>query len=305
MNILRKRNWGGAPQSVGGRFGCLLALLGGLSVLPARADVTLVYGEAVDTGETPAPTHQVHVREGGVSIANAVDKRLLIFDAAAGLITVVDHGSRRKTSLDDDGIRRLAAKFAEAQQKTLAQIEEKLAKLPKEEREVLRETVDMLHAVNVSPEKLAAPVYRYEDTGKKEEFLKIPAAEATLFRGDQPESLALLATREASGLSESDHAALRGLQDHLERLTKVLPTYMRSWLGSQGMLSGDGRLALRIVRGGDPANGGGRRMELLRIDHEPLEAGWFAVPEDYAAIRLDEFVDEVSGAPKSENVSEK
>lgn len=285
--------------------GVLIAAAGWSPALPSAADVTLVYGEAPDTGERPQPTHQIHVQGSRVSIANAADKRLLIYDHGSRRATIVDHATKRRSDFDTDGVRRLAAQFLDSQRQMLDQIEKRMESLPKDERDKLRETVDMLQLANRNPEKLAAPVFRHEETGKKETFLGMEGVEAMLLRGDKPEALTLLATREVTKIGEEEFGALMGLQTHLESLARGLPADMQSWLGPQGMLSGDGRLALRILTDGDPALGGSRRMELLRLDHGKVEKGWFEVPEDYPALRLDEFVLPPVIPSKSENNSEK
>ncbi|MCB1078847.1 MAG: hypothetical protein KDM64_13590 [Verrucomicrobiae bacterium] len=271
----------------------------------AGADAPSVYGEGPDTGEVPPPTHHIHLKDGRISIANAVDKRLLIFDSKTGRATVVDHRAKQVSDFDDDGIRRLTARIIETQRQVLAEIEGKLSKLPKEERDALRETVDMLHEINQSPEKLNAPTYRYEGAGKSETLLGVKAEEATLLKGDKPVATALLATREASGIPESEFAALNGLQRRFDQLAKVLPPHLQSWLGAQGMLSVDGMLALRVLPMEDLEVGGGRRLELLRIDHEPIEEGWFSIPDSYEKISLERLVEPQKEVPNSENVSEK
>lgn len=272
---------------------------------PAMADVTLVYGEGPDTGEQPVPTHQIQVRAGKVSIATTADKRVLVYESGADRAVVVDHRSRNRAALDADGVRRLAARLAESQRQALQQIEEKLANLPKEERDQLRETIDLLRLASQSPESLAAPVFRSEETGKRERFLELEAVETILLRNEKPEATVLVAGREAARVAEEDFRTLERFQSFLEGLTKGLPPDMQSWIGLRGLISPDGRLALRVLRNGRPGEGGGMRLELLRIDREPADPGWFEVPAEFAPVRWEDLYPIPSPAPGAGNVLEK
>jgi hypothetical protein len=274
-------------------FSTVLALY--YSIGLANADVTLVYGHGADTGEVPTPTHQVMIRDGQVAIANAADKRLLIFDSKAGSAWVVDHDFKEKTPVTAEGLEKLAARLMESQQRALAEIEKKMSQMSKEDREGLRPTLDMLQAAVASPEKLTAPAYRVEEVGHTEKFLGIEAKGAWLLKGDAKIAQTLLASPEAAGLKEEDRAALVGLSGYLERLTKGLPAMVRASLGLSGLIAPDGRLVLKSV----PEAAGGSRMELLAIRSDAVEKGWFNAPADYAVVAMEVMVGSVS-PPKAE-----
>lgn len=260
----------------------------------AQADMTLVYGQGIDTGEVPAATHQVMIRDGKVAIANSADKRLLIFDSKADSAVVVDHDFKEKTTVTAEGLEKLAARLMESQQLALAEIEKKMSQMSKEDREGLRPTLEMLQAALATPEKLKAPSFRVEEVGHTEKFLGIEARGAWLLKGDAKVAQTLLASGEAAGLKEEDRAALIGLSAYLERLTMGLPAMVRSSLGLGGLISPDGRLVLKSV----PEAAGGTRMELRSIRRDAVEKGWFNVPDDYVAVPMDVLVG-VAPPPKA------
>ncbi len=287
-----------------------LASFVALSVLASevRADATLVYGTSTESepGRKTAPSHQVHIRGGKVSIANAVDKRLLVFDAKTGRATVVDHGARQRADLDAESVERLAMALEETQRKVLAAMEDKLRDLPKKERDEMRRAMDLLHAAGAGDDSSKADRHRFVETGKAAVFRGMKVSGAEIQRGGKPWGKALLADREELGLSEEDHATLMAFQRFFDALTAALPGRMRQQFGGLNFVTAAGKMPVSLERKKSGAaateDDVGADLELLRVDRTDVEDGWFRVPADYEEIPLHPVAgggEERSGAGKS------
>ncbi len=247
----------------------------------SMADVTLVYAQAGEGESTGGPTHQIHLRDGRVSIANAADKRLLIFDAEARQAWVVDHREETVTELTREALEGLAATLVETQRQVLAEMEDKLRDLPREEREELRRVMDVLHR-STDPDAGAPPeARRFEVTGKQSEMLGMTVSEARVFVGDQPWGTALLAGPGTAGLPEKERESVRAFGRFFDALAAGLPSSLRHRLGDLAILSPDGRLVTKLSR-----EGGETILELLRLDREPVDPGWFTVPGDFTVVPI-------------------
>lgn len=276
-------------------------------------DVTLVYGASPEGGGDPAPTHQVHVREGKLSIANAMDKRLLIFDASAGEARVVDHATRRVAVLDRLGLEKMAANLVETQRQVLADMENRLLNLPVEEREALRRVMDELHAAN-EPDAVRAPGPRsFEETGKSGDILGKPARETRIRDGARPVGTGWVLDPGTLGIGEGDEETLRAFGAYFAELVKGLPNALQAQLGQLGMLTTEGMILGRVVAAEDDEKPDDERaeaprilLELLKVDGGAVESGWFEAPEGFVESALDALSTRVEEEiPAGENVSGK
>ncbi len=288
-----------------------LAIDGATSSL--LGDVTLVYGAEPEGGGTPAPTHQVHVREGQLSIANARDKRLLIFDASAGEARVVDHATRRVAVLDRSGLEKMAANLVETQRQVLADMENRLRNLPVEEREALRRVMDELHAAS-EPDAVRAPEPRsYEETGKTGEILGKPARETRIREGARPVGTGWVLNPGTLGIEEGDEETLRAFGAYFGELVKGLPNALQAQMGQLGMLTTEGMILGRVVAEEDGEETNDEQaatprvlLELLKVDGGAVESGWFESPEGFEESALDALSIRVEEAVSAgENVSGK
>lgn len=292
-----------------GMVAVAVCILGGL---PLHADVTLVYGASPEAGGVPAPTHQVHVRDGKLSIANARDKRLLIFDASTGEARVVDHAARRVAVLDRSGVEKMAAELVETQRQVLADMENRLRNLPSDEREALRRVMDELHAAS-APDAVRAPPQRsFEDTGKVGKVLGKSARQSLIREGDRQVGTGWVLDPEALGIDEEDAKMLEAFEGFFEELTKGLTNALRAQWGQLGMLIPGGEILGRLVEpGAEGARAGGDEaprvlLELLKVDAGEIEPGWFEIPESFSETALDRL--SASGdeaVPGEENLSRK
>ena len=247
------------------------------------ADATLVFGS---TGEGKTqPSHQIHLKAGKVSIANANDKRLLVYDSATNTASVVDHGKKEVAELNRAAFEEMAAELIETQRLVLEEMEGKLRDLPKEKREELRRVMEVLHRSNDPDSAGKAGELRFETTGKTGEWLGKKVKRANVYLREKMWGTALIADGASIGLSAEDFSAALAFQRYFDSVTKGLPAAVGQLFGKSGIVTEDGQLIVKLDQeksGDEPAESIG----LLRIDHEPVESGWFEVPSDFAKTSL-------------------
>ena len=276
-----------------------------LAVLPARADLTLVLGESAGEG----PTHQVHVKTGKVSVANALDRKLLVFDAASDTAVVVDHARKEVTELSREALERLVASMVDTRKRYLAGLEERLDELSQKDQDRLREVMDWLH-LSTEPRGSAAPAaLEFQKTGGQVEFQGKAGKKAVVRQDGEPWGTAVTADRETLGISEEDFSALREFQQWVDDTTRGLPGEVQAQFGEVQLVTPAGELLLRIQEKAASVESGDRpglTQEVLRMDGEAVEDGWFAIPEDFTRMSLYAIPEPDSGrAEKAGNVSEK
>ena len=276
-----------------------------LAVPPAQADLTLVLGQSAEEG----PTHQVHVKNGKVSVANALDKKLLVFDSASDSAVVVDHAKKEVTELSRDALERLVASMVDTRRRYLAGLEEKLDELSQKDQDRLSEVMDWLH-LSTEPRGSAAPKsLDFQKTGGQVEVLGKAGEKAVVIQSGEPWGSAVVADRETLGISDGDFSALREFQQWVEDTTRGLPGEVQAQFGQVQLVTPTGDLLLQIQETVKTAEGGettGLNLEVLRMDGESVEDGWFAIPEDFTRMSLYAVPKPEAGqAEKAENVSEK
>ena len=257
---------------------CSLFLLSFALVAPARADLTMVLGAEGAGGAT----HQVHVREGKVSVANAFDKRVLVFDPSSPPAIVVDHRAKEVIRLDRDSLARAAAALLETRREYLAGLEDRLRDASKEEREKLRPVLDVLHRANDPAAATLPEALRFEPTGEEVVHLGKKVQVARVLEGEEQWGTARLGDRGTLEIEAPDYEALVRFQRYFESLTKGLPNDLRARFGQVGLVAPDGEILLAVKEGEGEEGEERFEMEVLAMDLLPVEEGWFAVPGNYA-----------------------
>ncbi|MCB1231446.1 MAG: hypothetical protein KDN19_14335 [Verrucomicrobiae bacterium] len=254
-----------------------------------HADTTLVFGLAGSDGKAGAPSHQIHVKGGKVSVANAADKRLLVFDAAKESAMVVDHAAKQVTELNRDSVEFLTEGILEARRRFLSDLEDRLRSEPKEDRERLRDLMDRLHRATEEQGFPSRFDLTFELTGKSESRLGVSAGIAEVSEGNIKWGTAALADPEGLRISSEDLAALKSFQNFFDELTKGLPGNLRAQFGEVLILSPEDQIFMSIEKSATTANGEVAttfQMNLLHFDHDEVEDGWFEAPADFQRMSL-------------------
>ena len=250
---------------------------------PCHADLTLVYGSGTVDAEPGRPTHQVHVSEGKVSIANTRNRRLLIYDTSSNRAVVVDHQAKQVIPLQRKEVEKMAEIYLETQRQVLADLERKIKDLPAKEQAALRSMMDVLHAgIEISVSETVSEG-ELADLERQEAVAGIEATVAEIRRGEEetPVETVWVVDSSRGRWSPSDLETLRGLDRYFADLNRGLPAGLRKELGELRFLDRRGRLILKRESRQD-TDESGALLEVRRLDLDPIEKGWFEIPADFA-----------------------
>lgn len=261
------------------RTSVLLAVFQVFSPGTARADSTLVFGSVDEDGQVTALTQQIHLREGVMSVATANDKRLMIFDAGAGAAYVVDHEKKKYIGFDPEKVARMAEQFAQTQEQVLGGLEERVAGLPEEQRQRLRVFLDRLREV-AAGQMENEPERKYADTGESSRVGDWNAQVIEVLEDGIRKSRLYLVEHEDIGLSEGEYRTLADFQAYIQRIAGRVPAGLRKYFGDYRLLAESGKVPVQIVRL-DPESGKEKIERLTGVIRDPIEEGWFTVPEGY------------------------
>lgn len=262
----------------------------------ARSDTTLVYGEGASDGGAGVATHQVHVSGGKVSIANTQDRRLLIYDASADSAVIVDHEERAVYRLQREEVERMAETYLQTQRQVLADLERRIKDLPAKEQAALRSMMDVLHAgIEISVTDAGSDPESV-DLSQREIVAGIEARKTEIREeeGNRIFESRWVAAPSQLKLGPVDLEALRAMDQFFANLTRGLPAGLRKELGELRFLDGRGRLIMKR-EGGGLGEDGATRLEVMRMDHEAIEPGWFQIPAGFEGSGSRE---PVSGTPE-------
>jgi hypothetical protein len=259
-------------------FLCLLAAHA-VSAILARADSTLVFGEVDAGGQVATLTQQIHLRDGVMSLAAADSKRLMIFNARTSTAYVVDHQEKKYISFDPEKVAKMAENFAQTQEQVLGGLEGKLAELPKEERERLQGFMDKLHQV-AAEQMQKEPERKYVDTGKSAEVGEWKAQVVEVLEDGEKKSTLYMVDYRDIGLSRGEYETLVNFQAYIERIANNVPAGLRKNFGDFRMLTEAEKVPVQVTRL-DPKSGEETTERLANVIREPIEEGWFTVPEGY------------------------
>ena len=229
----------------------------------------------------PSPSHQVHVKEGKIAIANAVDRRLLIFDSRSGEATIVDHEAKRAYALGQEMLEDLAEDYLETQRKVLSEMERQVDELPANERAGLQRILEMLHKeidAATSGAKTRKDLWTWTEIEVSVNGTK--ARKGRLNEGTTDEEQLWVATDDQELLTREERSQFSALDQFFQKLAETLPRGLREDLGDLRFLAPDGSLVLRREqREGDPPVS--TRLEILQLDRKEVEAGWFSIPAGF------------------------
>lgn len=258
-------------------YGCLLGAQAFAGQV--RADSTLVFGEVEADGQVTAYTQQIHLRDGEMSVAAAGNKRLMIFNARTSTASMVDHQKKKYISFDPEKVAKMAEKFAQTQEQVLGGLEGRLSELPKDQRDRLKGFMDKLHQV-ATEQMEKEPERKYVNTGKSARVGEWTAQEIEVREEGTRTSTLYVVNHGEVGLSQGEYDTLVKFQQYIERIANNVPAGLRKNFGDYRMLTEAGKVPVQITRP-DPESGGEKTERLADVIHEPIEDGWFTVPEGY------------------------
>lgn len=261
---------------------CLLcaAVLG-----QGRADTTLVFGEVAEDGSVSL-TQQMHLREGAIAIAGDGDGRVFVYNEGKKTAYVVDHGERKYIAFDPEKVAKMAENFSQVQRQFLGGLESKMADLPAEQRERLKQVMDQVHQFSEEQMQRKGPEVSYRDTGRTEAVGGFDASVVEVMTGEKRTGLLYMVPYASVGLSAGEYGTLARFQAFIGDLASKLPAGIRSQFGDFEMLTRSDRIPVQIVRFDE--SGKPRKTERLAArDNKPVEDGWFTVPEGYELQRLE------------------
>lgn len=249
----------------------LIALALALPATPVLGDARINYRATEGGG---ASMQSLLIGHGRIR-SDADAQTSVLFDAAGGHMTVIDHGQREYTRIGRAEMEQMGAALGQA----MAQMEQALANVPPEMREQMRGMMG-----GALPGMGGEPMVQMENSGQRD---RVAGHACTIYRtrmqGRVVNESCMSSADILADLSAADRAtleaAMRMMQDILEQLASGPLAQFADMTPFR-----DGLVPLRVTE----LDGGTRRTsEFAGIDSSALPGDLFEVPAGYREKRLE------------------
>ncbi len=260
----------------------LLALVSQFLVLPGLLQAGYVYElESDDAGSAEPRNFRILVQDGKLrmEVPNVQDEEAsIVYDAADGSFTAIDHRRRQYTRFTSDSMKQLADTMADARR----QMEETLQNVPASQRAMVEKMMG-----SMMPEETAPPEVSVRETGEKKQVAGYSAEKVSVFSdGVKVSDLWVAPFNEVEG-SREVMGAFAGLSSFMKDLMQALPSGLAGQESSayiQAMGAIDGfPVASAMFEGGEQV----ASSLLKNIQSKELESSEFAPPSGYKEQKIE------------------
>ena len=224
----------------------------------AFADASLTY-----MNNEGANTMQI---KSGVLRSAADDNNYMLYDSKTRAMTIVEHGNKAYTRVDESTMKQMGGAISAAQQ----QMEEQLKNLPPEQQAQMRQ---MMKSLMPSGTEKSQPL-RSEKTSKTEKAGDWTCKVVNVFKGDEKVSQVCVVGYKSLDVSKEDYMVMKDFMGFISSMSESLPIGDKASFASADL--GDGMLPV-IVEGSQEES-----MTLDNVSNDSLDAALFTIPAGYA-----------------------